>query len=69
MDEDIRGLGIGGRLRVAGYREGEGGYCNQSGIRYDKQLRPDKSLKIYPVTGQGSPVKVAFPESIDEKNQ
>jgi hypothetical protein len=31
------------RLRVAGYRDDGGGYCNQSGIRYDRQLRLDKT--------------------------
>jgi hypothetical protein len=31
--------------------EVKGGYCNQSGIRYDRQLRLDKTLKIYLVTG------------------
>jgi hypothetical protein len=25
---------IGGEVKVAGYRDGGGGYCNQSGIRY-----------------------------------
>jgi hypothetical protein len=28
-----------------------GGCCNQPGIRYDKQLSLDKTLKIYLVTG------------------
>jgi hypothetical protein len=35
---------IGGRLRVAGYRDGGGGYCIQFGIRYERQLRLDKTL-------------------------
>jgi len=54
VDEEIGRSGIWGRLRVADYRDGGGGYCNQSGIRYDIQLRLDKTLKIYPVTGQWS---------------
>jgi len=35
VDEEIGRLGIWGRLRVADYRDGGGGYCNQSGIRYE----------------------------------
>jgi hypothetical protein len=50
---------------AADYREGRGGgYGNQSGIRYDRQLGLDKTLKIYLVTGHGTPVKVAFAKSI-----
>jgi hypothetical protein len=48
----MRRWGIGGSLGVAGYRDGGGGYCNQSGIRYDMRPRLDKTLKIYLVTGK-----------------
>ncbi|NIO86768.1 MAG: hypothetical protein GTN53_39720 [Candidatus Aminicenantes bacterium] len=40
-----------GRLRIAGYRDGGGGYYIQFGLRYDMKLRLDKTLKIYLVTG------------------
>jgi hypothetical protein len=50
----ICGFGDLWRLKIADYRDGGSGYCNQSGIRYGKQLRLDKTLKIYLVTGQWS---------------
>jgi hypothetical protein len=36
VDEEIGRLGIWGRLRVADYRDGGGGYCTQSVMTEDK---------------------------------
>jgi hypothetical protein len=44
VDEEIGG-------EVKGCRLPGGGYCIQFGIRYDKQLGVDKTLKIYLVPG------------------